>query len=173
MDPYRELRQNLHKMLGPSALAVYQGIVTAVDEQTMTCSCRFGDIDISEIRLRASLTEHDRQMLIVPKVGTAAIVGSLSGDLSEVVVLAVDEVEKIILNGGQLGGLINIEALTQKINDLVDAFNKHTHTLAVGSVNVSGAAGTMANAAPVPVPKTTSPAVQLDRKDYEDETITH
>ena len=36
---------------------------------------------------------------------------------------------KIVLNGGELGGLINIEPLTRKINDLIEAFNTEIKAL--------------------------------------------
>ena len=85
------------------------------------------------------------------------------------VVLQVDEVDSVIFNGGQLGGLINIEALTEKINELVEAFNRHTHTMAPGAIQV----GASVNAVPVKVPAVLQKASRLNRKDYEDSNITH
>ena len=49
--------------------------------------------------------------------------------MTNLVVVAVDVAESITINGGKLGGLINIEALTAKLNELVRVFNSHTHTL--------------------------------------------
>ena len=69
-------------------------------------------MEVAGIRLRASEAANDSQMLIVPRKGTAVIVGSLSGDLSQLVVLSVDAIDRIEINGGQLGGLINIQQLT-------------------------------------------------------------
>ena len=112
-------------------------------------------------------------MLITPKVGSAVIVGSLSGDLSNVVVLSVDEIESIEINGGGNGGLINIQTLTDRINALVDKFNSHTHTLQTGAVAVSGPSGASSNPQPITVPAVTSKADSLSKDDYEDTTITH
>ena len=67
----------------------------------------------------------------------------------------------------------NIEALTKKINDLVDSFNGHTHMLASGSVAVAGSATNQSNPAPIQVPAIQQKANQLNRADYEDETIKH
>ena len=170
MDQNRRLIQNIRKVF-PDKISIYQGIVTRADEKE--CTCRIGDAEISGIRLRASLTDRDRQMLVVPKIQSAVILGSLSGDLSNLVVLQVDEADKIIFNGGQLGGLVNIETLTDKINELVDTFNGHTHSLATGTVNVSGAAGESANTAPIQVPAISRKAEKLDKNDYEDTNITH
>lgn len=102
------------------------------------------------------------------------MVGSLSGDLSELVVLKVDEIESIEVNGGKLGGLINIEDLTKKLNNLVNEvnalknkFNTHTHTVATTGTS----AAQSGTAAPVTSPA--SAASKFDKTDYEDKTITH
>lgn len=144
-----------------------QGEVVAVED--LTCTVKIGDAEIEGVRLRASLTGRDRQILTVPKVGSCVTLGCLTADLNNLVVLQVDEIEKIIVNGGELGGLINIQELTDKINALVEAFNSHTHLLPTGAVITS--AGSSIN--PVTVPAITKKAAKLNKKDYEDETIKH
>lgn len=171
MDQNRRLYDNIRKVFGAMPMSICQGIVTETDG--ITCSCRFGSMEVSGIRLRASLTGRDRQMLVVPQKGSAVILGSLSGDLSDLVVLQVDEIERIEINGGQLGGLINIEALTEKINDLVRAFNSHTHSIPSGGVAVSGPAGAASNAQPVSVPAIADKADGFDKSDYEDTKVKH
>ena len=101
-------------------------------------------------------------MLITPKVGSAVTIGSLSGDLTELVVLQVDHIETIVINGGKLGGLINIGQLTDKINELVESFNSHTH-----QVTVSHPGGTFTTVKPMESAKT------FDKGDYEDDKIKH
>ena len=171
MQPEQRLIRNLQAAVGPAPITVYQGIVASVEG--VTCTVTFGSQDVSGVRLRASEAENDSQILLVPRVGTAVIVGSLSGDLSQLAVLSVDAVERIEINGGRLGGLINIEALTAKINELVDAFNTHTHTIGSGSIIVGVPSAPQTNYNPVVVPKILVPAEKLNRKDYEDETIEH
>ena len=171
MQPEQRLIRNLQAAVGPAPLTVYQGIVASVEG--VTCTVTFGSQDVSGVRLRASEAENDAQILLVPRVGTAVVVGSLSGDLSQLAVLSVDAVERIEINGGRLGGLINIEALTAKINALVEAFNAHTHTIGSGSIIVGVPSAPQTNYNPVVVPKILTPADKLNRKDYEDETIEH
>lgn len=171
MSEDTRLVNNLRRVLGAARLAIYQGIVTGVDGDT--CTCDFGDFWISGIRLRASLSEVERHLVIYPRVGSAVILGSLSGDLSDLAVLQVDEADRIEINGAKLGGLINIETLTAKLNELVDAFNSHTHTIAPGIVAVTGSVSGMANPKPVSVPAVTKKAARLKRSDYEDETVKH
>ena len=167
MQPEQRLIRNIREAAGPKPLTVYQGIVAAVAGVSGTGT--LGAPDVSGIRLRASEADNQAQIILVPRVGTAVVVGSLSGDLSQLVVLSVDEVERIEINGGKLGGLINIEAITDKINQLVEAFNAHTHIIPTGAI----VCGSYPNANPVTAPKTLSPADSFDRTDYEDTTIKH
>lgn len=163
MDQYRRLRENLMQMMGSGKeITIWQGIVKSVEGTT--CTVTFGTLDVEGVRLRASLAENESHLLIVPKVGTAVVVGSLSNDLSLLVVLAVDEVESITINGGKLGGLINIESLTQKINELVRTFNSHTH-----QVSTTGSATAQTGTAAA----VTSKASELNKSDYEDTKVTH
>ena len=163
MDQYRRLRDNLMQMMGSGKeINIWQGIVKSVEG--ISCTVTFGTLDVEGVRLRASLADNESHLLIVPKVGTAVVVGSLSNDLSMLVVLAVDEVESITINGGKLGGLINIESLTQKINDLVRTFNNHTH-----QVSTTGSATAQTGTAAA----VTSKASELNKSDYEDTQVTH
>jgi hypothetical protein len=154
MDNYKELAGLVKAAAGKARLTLMQGVVRKVSG--LTCEVEIGGIAVPDVRLRASEAATDAQMLITPKMGTAVIVGSLSGDLTQLVVLAVDQIESITINGGKLGGLINIEPLTQKINELVRAFNSHTHQ------GFHGPTG--------PPLKTAQP---LNRNDYEDTKIKH
>lgn len=166
MTPERRLAENIRR-LNPVAMWMTQGEVIAVDGQT--CTVQIGDAQIQGVRLRASLSSRERQMLVVPKVGSPVTLGCLTGDLNNLVVLQVDEIESVTINGGKLGGLVNIEALTDKINELVDAFNRHNHTLTPGAVITT--AGPNTN--PVTVPAPARKASRLNKQDYEDPSITH
>ena len=154
MDNYKELAGLVKAAAGKAQLTLMQGIMRKVSGST--CEVEIGGITVPDVRLRASEAATDAQLLITPKGGTAGIVGSLSGYLTQLVVLAIDQAEIITINGGKLGGLINIEPLTQKINELVQAFNSHTHQ---GTHGPTG-----------PPLKT---AQQLNRNDYEDTKIKH
>lgn len=170
MTPEKRLADNIRR-ISPVALWITQGVVESVDGQT--CTVSIGEATFSGIRLRASLTDRERQILLVPKVGSAVTLASLSGDFNDMVVVQVDEVETVTVNGGKLGGLVNIETLTEKINELVEVFNSHTHTITPGTINTTGSAAAQSNPSPVTVPAVGRKARKLNRKDYEDDKITH
>ncbi|WP_278794651.1 hypothetical protein [Hoylesella nanceiensis] len=155
MDQYRELATLIKQASSQGGrVTILQGIVKEVSG--ITCTVEIGSLTVSDVRLRASEKQEETQILITPAIGSAVILASLSGDMTNLVVVAVDVAESITINGGKLGGLINIEALTSKLNELVQVFNSHTHTAPNGPTT----------------PPTTS-ANQLQRKDYEDEKIKH
>lgn len=161
MDDYRQLQEHLRSVAGGrKTISIYQGIVKSVDGNL--CEVTVGNINIPGVRLKASELADDKLMLITPKVGSAVTIGSLSGDLTELVVLQVDHIETIVINGGKLGGLINIGQLTDKINELVKSFNSHTH-----QVTVSHPGGTFTTVKPMESAKT------FDKGDYEDVKIKH
>lgn len=154
MDNYKELAGLVKAAAGKAQLTLMQGVVRKVNG--LTCEVELGGITVPDVRLRASEAADGGQMLVTPKTGSAVIVGSLMGDLTQLVVLAVDHAESVVINGGKLGGLVNVEQLTQKINELVQAFNAHTHQ------GFHGPTG--------PSLKTAQP---LNRSDYEDTKIKH
>lgn len=160
MNEHSKLREYLKQAVGGESISIYQGIVKSVTGQL--CDVEIGNIVIPDVRLKASELDDDGLMLVTPKVGSAVTVGSLSGDLSHLVVLQVDHIETIVINGGKLGGLINIGQLTDKINGLVDTFNKHTH-----NVTVSHPGGTFTTVKP------RAAASAFNKSDYEDGTIKH
>lgn len=85
------------------------GVVKSVDKQEMTCEVGFGDED----SIVASLVVGDKKRGIVqiPKLGSNVLV--LFQGLSVGFVLIVDEVEEIVINGGENGGLVKVEELKE------------------------------------------------------------
>ena len=167
MDKYKELADNLRRVLGNKGVAISTGIVKSVSG--ILCEIEVGKLVVPDVRLRASETADDGEILLIPKVGTAVVFGSLTGDLSQLVVLQIDHVESIKITGsisisgditvndGKLGGLIKIAELTNKLNAFVQSFNAHTHTGNMG--------------APTTAPVT--PAQQFNKSDYEDTKMKH
>lgn len=162
MDPYKKLSDLLRMSGGQQGIVLTQGIVRAVDG--VTCTVDVAGQLIDGVKLKATSTEDDSQIMITPAIGSAVVFGSLSGDMGNLVVLQVDRAEQIVINGGKLGGLVNIEALTKKLNDLVNMFNSHIHTVSTtGSANAqSGTASPVSNK-----------ASSFNKSDYEDDKIQH
>ena len=120
MDAYRELQERLKK-LGGRTLSLYQGVVESVEGST--CTVTIDGLAIPDIRLRATTTNDDMELLITPAVGSVVIVGSLTGEFDQLVILSIDRADQIILNGGHRGGLVLVHELTQRVNTLERELN--------------------------------------------------
>ena len=79
------------------------------------------------------------------------------------------EGDTITINGGKLGGLINIEDLVSKLNSFVDDFNGHTHSNAVFSGSIGGAPASGSLMVPAPMSKTSD----FNKNDFEDTKVIH
>ena len=100
--------------------------------------------------------------LVVPKEGSDVIVLWVSEMLP--VVVAVAEPERIVFRGGEKGGLINIAALVEAVNGLIDKFNSHTHQVTTTGTAAAQSGSAMAVATRVQ---------RVRREDIEDELIKH
>lgn len=150
---------------------------------------RDGSPDLYDVRLNAVIDEGiTDKFTVVPAVGSLVMVMSL-GEATEAMVVATSKIEKVVIqigeisvdvsaggvvmNGGKLGGLIDITKLTEQVNRLVDAFNGHTHTIPSGGINTQGSAAAQSTVTPVTVPAVEQKAAKLDKADYENEKVKH
>lgn len=115
-----ELRQAFERRYGEKPVTIL-GTIAAVDESTKTCDIDDDGLMMYGIRLQ-SVTNAAAGILKVPKKGTAALAVKIE-DGDGFMLLDCAEYEKIIINGGQNGGLINIESLVKKINTLEKDIN--------------------------------------------------
>lgn len=156
---YRELADRLRAMQ-PQRDFFTSGKVLKVDG--LTCVVAVGNGEL-EANLRPTSLAQDGEILIVPKVGSAVVMGCLAGDYSQMIVLAMDAAERVVINGevmingGSNGGLVNVAALTDKLNELVESFNQHTHTGNMGS----------------PTSPPSILATSFKKDDYEDSNVKH
>lgn len=116
---------------------------------------------ISSVRLNAVSTA-DKGIVVTPKTGTNVLVSRLGESgwfvtlCGEVEKITIDSETDIVINGGGYGGLIKIEDLIGSINNMVETFNNHTHTVAE----------TLAKQVDVPMQR-------LNRNDIENTHIKH
>jgi hypothetical protein len=145
-----------------------------------TCAVNIDDLEVTDVRLRAVINSESEQLLITPKIDSFVLIADLSGgSFTNFAVIAYSEVEAvnikigsqtvdidkngIICNDGHLGGLIEIEKLTAKLNALVKDFNTHTHPVP-GVTTGNGSATSSVIIAQ---------AQTFDKSDYENIKIKH
>lgn len=111
-------------------------------------------------------------------IGQAAVV--LAEDVETIAINIADSTtvditeDGIVMNGGELGGMIKIQELTDKVNELVDKFNNHTHIVNAGialSVETNTGTGTTTATGTTQAPSDKAPT--LNKSDYENEKVKH
>lgn len=171
MDTYSEIARAIRAICGgQSRQILFPAEVKSVEGKT--CTVLIGKLEVPEVLLTPADEGAEGKLIITPKVGSQVTVADLSGgELRQLAVVHWGEVEKITmsattieLNGGENGGLVKIQELTQKLNVLVQAFNTHTHMV----TTTGTAAAQSGTAAPV-----ASQAQTFNASDYEDAKITH
>lgn len=157
---------------GSDGMSLMIGTVTGVDTAALTVDVEplDGDAPVLGVNLQAN-QYCNKGVVVIPRTGSYVVVGMLTGYAAGVVLLTEDVAEVrvktgetgmtiadngIAINGGKLGGLINIEALTQALNGIVTAFNSHTHAGVNGGTS-----------APL------TPMQPIDKDTYEDKKVTH
>lgn len=136
MNPLSEIRKSIKGMASGNG-GLFTAKVLSTDGEK--CCVDIDGLVVSDVQLRAVVNGEESGILITPKIGSYVTVADLSGDLTRIVVVGFSEVEKIEINGGRLGGLVNIEELVNRLNyienkigDLMDVFNNWKPTLQDG-----------------------------------------
>ncbi len=170
MTTTNELRRAFQQKYGEKPVTIL-GTIAAVDENSKTCNIDDDGFMMYGIRLQ-SVTNAAAGILKVPKIGAQALAVKIE-DGDGFMLLDCAEYSKIIFNGGNNGGLINIQSLVNKINAIENDLNSlktvfKTTWIPPTSSPDSGAALKTAAAdwADQTITKTKT-------KDLEDKTITH
>lgn len=123
MDIYSKLKdklQNVCQVREPSALILAK--VSRVDGQT--CDVIIDDLELSDVRLRAVVNDEQSGILVTPTVGSFVMITDLSnGDKRDWAVVMYSQIDKIEINSGKNGGLINIKDLITQLNTIQDDIN--------------------------------------------------
>ena len=157
------------------------GKAVNVNPSARTCDILLNDdITLFDCRLNAVIDSYDNHITILPKENSLVAFLRLEGSSTSCLVISYTEIDRvliqlqdtkadisssgIILNDGSLGGLVNISQLTSKLNQLINAFNSHTH-----HVSTTGSASAQSGlAAPI-----SSSFQSFNQSDYEDTKIKH
>lgn len=154
-----QIRHLIRQIAGKGVFPTYVAKVDSVGGGTCSVTRVADGMSLENVRLNAS-GDSSVGLVLTPKAGSYVLVTSIDG--VSWFVSQCSELESVTFNGGTLGGMVKIQELTAKLNQLVEAFNSHTH-----SVSTTGTAEAQTGtAAPV-----ISRAVSFDKKDYENEKI--
>ena len=139
----RSIREAVQYLAGnhqTDKVTMVDAVVNDVDRANRICDCTAlsGPVgsDFPNVRLMSSV---DDGLLILPSIGSTVTI--LLSIFCDPVIICYSEIDQIIFRGGDLGGLIMVEQLIGKVNNLENKVNvlvensqTHTHNVtAVGS----------------------------------------
>ena len=78
-----------------------------------TCSAKLGDLELTDIKLKAPTRDDEDKLILTPKVGSSVILGCNDEDLRDVMIIKVDDPEKIFYKHKDI--TIDIDGTTGKI----------------------------------------------------------
>lgn len=168
MTTTNELRRALQQKYGEKPVTIL-GTIAAVDENSKTCNIDDDGFIMYGIRLQ-SVTNAAAGILKVPKIGAQALAVKIE-DGDGFMLLDCAEYSKIIFNGGNNGGLINIQSLVNKINAIENDLNSLKTVFKTTWIPVAQDGGAaLKTAAADWVDQTIT---KTKTKDLEDKTVTH
>ena len=105
-----------------SALILAQ--VKSVQGQTCTVIIN-NTLELTDVRLRAVQDNQETGLLITPTVGSYVMITDLSNsNKTDFAVIMYSQIDKIEINKGKNGGLINIKELITQLNTIQDDINQ-------------------------------------------------
>ena len=154
-----QLRQLIREIAGKGILPTYVAKVDSVGGGVCSVTRVADAMTLDGVRLNAS-GDDSVGLVLTPKTGSHVLVSSIDG--VSWFVCQCSELESVTFNGGTLGGLVKIQELTDRLNQLVEAFNSHTHT-----VSTTGSASAQTGTAAAIINRVS----RFDKSDYENEKI--
>lgn len=111
------------KSIGKKPMTVEPATVKSVDSDKLTCVVELMDeTEIPDVRLKAAIDNVKDGIVQIPKIDSTVLVARI-GESSQRFVVAVSEVEETLFNGGNNGGLINIQTLIEGLNKTNEVVN--------------------------------------------------
>ena len=126
MDKLRKLSEAL-KGLRPTGQTFFPATVENVSGNT--CTVKVDNLSISGVRLKATTADAGNRVLLTPAVGSDVLVGSMSGDFSNLFIVTIDAVDGIDIT-------CNGQNLMTLLSQMLQALQKAT-------VIVPGGSGTL------------------------------
>jgi hypothetical protein len=137
MDTASEIKQALIKALGITPNLAITATVLSVENDTCTVKL-LSELVLSDVRLKATISDDTDSFLIVPKVNSEVILMSQTGTLSSLMVIKVDAVEKILYKKGDFEfvvdgttGKVSLKNETVNFGGLVSQFITEIKTMII------------------------------------------
>lgn len=119
MSQQSEIKSLIRSIANPGAsgTSIFEAQVISASETS--CTINYQGIHHSDVRLVAGMSGSTATIIAKPATGSTVLVADLSaGKFRDMVVILTETTDSIVINGGQNGGLINIQDLTDRLNTI-------------------------------------------------------
>lgn len=120
MSQGRDIKELIQAIAGEDN-SVVEGLFFVAEVKSATdesCTIDLDGLELSDVRTGAVIDDNTSNLRIKPKVGSKVLVCDMSGNFTQLFVVAFSEVDSITINGGSLGGLVNIERLNENLDKI-------------------------------------------------------
>ena len=94
MDKTVELKRRLRDIVGAKPNLPITGIVQSVEQDHCTVELKGGFV-VSDVKLKATISEGDNYIKLIPKVGSAVVMISFTEDKNNLAIVKIDEIEQV------------------------------------------------------------------------------
>ncbi|SDX12082.1 hypothetical protein [Flavobacterium degerlachei] len=137
MDTAAEIKQALIKALGITPNLAITATVVSIENDTCTVKL-LSELVLSDVRLKATISDGEDRFLIVPKINSEVILMSQTGTLSSLMLIKVDAVESIRYKKGDFefavdgtSGKVTLKNSSNNFGALVTQFITEIKTMII------------------------------------------
>lgn len=118
MNDYETIRKLIRALANKDTFQVFQAEVTSVDQENDVCDVKMieNDLDLYDVRLKATIDGSSKGILIVPTVGSKVLVGVINNNLNDLFIAQFSEVDLIQYDDGSFGGLVRADNLKTELD---------------------------------------------------------
>ncbi|MFE3849079.1 hypothetical protein ACFX5D_13990 [Flavobacterium sp. LB3P45] len=146
MDTAAEIKRALIKALGVNPNLPITATVLSVENDTCTVKL-LSELVLSDVRLKATISDDSDGFLIIPKVNSEVILMSQTGELSGLMVIKVDSVENIQYKKGvfefEVDGTLGKVTLKKGSANFGTLINSLIDTISSAQIITSSGPGTI------------------------------
>lgn len=167
MSNKNKIRQAIKDMMPePESISILCTVVS-VNSNEKTCTVKTIDTDVELYKVKL-MANNNTGFLILPKVNSIVVVSMVNEFTGYIGMFS--EIDSIYLNGTNYDGLVRINDLVTKLNNLESAFNQHV-TKYNAHIHSGGVlTGALTGVPTVPETNTLTPTV---KSDLENTTVKH
>lgn len=120
----KEIRHCIEYIARSNNRLIFHAIVKSVNGDV--CTVDYGNTTLTNVRLTAISDVADNAIVVKPKIGSPVVVADLSmGNMRDLVIIQYSSIDSIIINGGNLGGIV----IGSKIVDWMNKVAQDMQTL--------------------------------------------